>query len=65
MRFEYVILYHFITLVGIEHIRIVLGCLFLEISIFRSFTPLTKKIERIDFIVGLPIEVPDVIIIEY
>ena len=58
MRFEYIIRYHFITLVGVEHIRIVLGCLFLEISIFRSLTPLTEKIEKIEFFAGLPIEVP-------
>ena len=43
---------------GVEHIRIALGCLFLEISIFRSLTPLMKKIEKIDFFAGLPVEVP-------
>ena len=40
VKFEYIIQHHFITLVGVEHIRIALGCLFLEISIFRSLTPL-------------------------
>ena len=34
--FEYINLRHFIKLVGVEHIRIDVGSLFLEIGIFRK-----------------------------
>ena len=41
VRFEYIIQHHFSYHIGgVDHIRIALGCLFLEISIFRSLTPL-------------------------
>ena len=36
--FEYINGYHFIKLVGVEHVRIDVGCLFLEIGIFREFS---------------------------